>query len=80
MLEPLGSVNGYMPQRATFNGESIIYDGTTRGLERAVLDRGAVAGDKVSTHVLSERTYVLVYNQHITHNEAKVQAVDVRHM
>lgn len=74
----LGTVNGYSVQRATFGKKNFTYDGTTRGLERAALAVGAVAGDRVTTHVLGARTYVLEFNPHIEHNSARVQAVRVR--
>lgn len=73
--QTLGTVNGYMPQRATFKGKPFTYNGTTRGLERAAIALGAVAGDEVTTHVLSDRTYRLEFNRHVTTNELQVQAV-----
>lgn len=70
----LGTVNGYMPQAASFKGKRFTYDGTTRGLEKSAIKAGAVAGDTVTTHVLGDRNYILEFNRHITHNSLQVQA------
>jgi len=70
----LGTVNGYMPQTASFNGKRFVYNGTTRGLEKAAIEAGAGVGDTVTTHVLDDRDYVLEFNPHITHNSLQVQA------
>lgn len=71
----LGTVNGYMAQSATLNGERFIYNGTTRGLEAEAIKRGATVGDTVTTHVLGNRTYVLEFNRHVTANPQHLQAV-----
>lgn len=71
----IGTVNGYMTQQATFKGKPFTYNGTTRGLERAAIALGAVAGDTVTTHVLGDRTYRLEFNRHVTANPQRIQAV-----
>jgi hypothetical protein len=74
----LGTVNGYMPQRASFEGRSFVYDGTSRGLEKSAIALGAGEGSLVTTHVLGDRVYRLEFNRFVTHNPQQLQAVRVR--
>jgi len=55
----LGTVNGFVESQAWLDGEQFTYNGTTLGLVREALKRGATDGSLVATRIMlgGERVY-----------------------
>jgi len=62
----LGTVNGYVTSKAWLDGEEFTYDGTTLGLVRSALKRGAGEGSLVATRIMlgAERVYEIAAAPH----------------